>query len=275
MPLLRETLGGRAGHRRHVSRPSLFSSANRDQGLRGPSAPSCCPHSSAAQLRWPPFLCPSGRWRLGCIETLPTAAAGSSGRHSLALGFLTCQAGSERPRLPQALSGARSATCGLRLVLQSPLIYCRPLLLLHCNRRADRLRHRPLGSHRDRVLTCSRAPRVQGQGWRGPGHSCLRGGGGRSPELKGEVRVWSMHARPSVRTCVWMCANVEHSRTYSASRTEAPGSGCDSLGVASGGHHEHQVCSGPCRPFTGPGGWRSGENTWPPPAPLAFLRRVR
>lgn len=274
MPPLRETLGGRAGHGRHVSRPSLFSSANRDQDLRGPSAPSCCPHSSAAQLRWPPFLCPSGRWRLGCIETLPTAAAGSSGRHSLALGFLTCQAGSERPRLPQALSGARSATCGLRLVLQSPLIYCL-LLLLRCNRRADRLRHRPLGSHRDRVLTCSRVPRVQGQGWRGPGHSCLRGGGGRSPELKGEVRVWSMHARPSVRTCVWMCANVEHSRTYSASRMEAPGSGCDSLGVASGGHHEHQVCSGPCRPFTGPGGWRSGENTWPPPAPLAFLRRVR
>lgn len=153
MPPLHETLGGRAGHGRHVSRPSLFSSANRDRGLRGPSAPSCCPHSSAAQLRWPPFLCPSGRWRLGRIETLPTAAAGSSERHSLALGFLTCQAGSKRPRLPQALSGARSANCGLRLLLQSPLIYCHSLLLLRCNHRADRLRHRPLASHRDRVLT--------------------------------------------------------------------------------------------------------------------------
>ena len=237
MPPLHETLGGRAGHGRHVSRPSLFSSANRDRGLRGPSAPSCCPHSSAAQLRWPPFLCPSGRRRLGRIETLPTAAAGSSERHSLALGFLTCQAGSKRPRLPQALSGARSANCGLRLLLQSPLIYCHSLLLLRCNHRADRLRHRPLASHRDRVLTCSRAPRVQGQGWRGPGHSCLQGGGGRSLELKGEVRVRSMHARPCVHTRVWMCANVESCRTYSASCTEAPGSGCNSLGVASGGHH--------------------------------------
>lgn len=75
------------------SRRSLFSSANRARGPQGPpSAPSCCPHSSAAQLRWlSPRRCPLGSSCLGFVRTLCPTGTRSSQRPQ-AQGFLVLQA---------------------------------------------------------------------------------------------------------------------------------------------------------------------------------------
>lgn len=83
------------------SRRSLFSSANRAWGpRRRPSAPSCCPHSSAAQLRWlSPRRCPLGSSCLGSIGTLCPAGTRSSQRPQ-AQGFLVLQARAGSTAIP-------------------------------------------------------------------------------------------------------------------------------------------------------------------------------